>query len=303
MNLNNLRCFIDVVEAGTISQAARNTYTSQQALSDQVRRLEKHFQTPLLVRSNPLGLTPAGELVYKAAKEILGTTEQLEHQVALLREPSRRLVISTGLARTPPFLPKLIARFQMEYPEVEVHLVHPSSMHEERDSPLPGADLIVGNMPFAGDIETTMLFQDVQCIAVSEELLRKVYGAAWEDMDQILRERANLQVCRELPVVSWGLNQQPSRQHVPGDFDRPMLDSMEMNVYRCRSGLSAVVYPTHYARELFEREPHIRIYPLYPPRVAFRVGIGVRKDGPVKRSVRDFIRVAQEYFKEEQKQN
>lgn len=299
MNLNNLRCFLDVVDAGTISQAARNTYTSQQALSDQIRRLEKHFQTPLLERTNPLRLTPAGELVCKAAQEVLGTMEHLERQVARIREPAHRLVISTGLARTPPFLPKIIARFQELEPKVEVHLVHPSSLNEERDSPLPGADLIVGNMPFASDIEEIPLFQDVLSLAVSEELLHKVYGGDWLSVDLILRERATLQTCKELPVVSWGLDSHPSRQHKLGDFERPMLDSMEMNTYRCRAGMVAAVYPNHYAHEIFGRDPHMHIYPLYPPRVAFQVGIGVRKGEPQKDAVKKFIQVAKDCFLKE----
>lgn len=38
--------------------------------------------------------------------------DHLEQQVARLREPACRLVISTGLVWTPPFLPAVIARFQ-----------------------------------------------------------------------------------------------------------------------------------------------------------------------------------------------
>lgn len=46
--------------------------------------------------------------------------DHLEQQVARLREPACRLVISTGLVWTPPFLPAVIARFQQVAPHVEV---------------------------------------------------------------------------------------------------------------------------------------------------------------------------------------
>ena len=62
--------FVEVVEAGSISEVARRSFTSQQAVSDHVRRLEEHYQTPLLERTRLLTLTPAGKLVYGTAKEV-----------------------------------------------------------------------------------------------------------------------------------------------------------------------------------------------------------------------------------------
>ena len=183
-------------------------------------------------------------------------------------------------------------------------MIHPSSLHEERDSPLPGADLMVGNLPFAEDVETIPLFQDTLSLAVSEELLQKVYGDDWLEMDLILRERATLQACKELPVVEYGLDRHPSRSREPGEMERPVLDDMTMNAYRCQMGLCAAVFPDHYAHELFEREPQIHIYPLEPVRIAFRVGIGIRKGMPRKgmprkESVKKFAQVALAYFAEE----
>ena len=59
LNLNNLRCFLTVVETGSISRAAKEGFVTQQAVSEQIRRLEQDFQTLLLERTRPVRL-PAG---------------------------------------------------------------------------------------------------------------------------------------------------------------------------------------------------------------------------------------------------
>ena len=295
MDLDNLRCFLKVVEAGSFSQAARDSYLSQQAISDQIRRLEQHYQTPLLIRTRPVQLTVAGRLVWETAREVLSDMEHLEQQVAKLREPARRLVIATGLVWTPPFLPPLITRFQSEMPGVEVQLLHPSSIYEERTALPPGADLIVGNMPFDPGVEGTVLFQDILSIVTSVELLRQIYGTQWEEADWQLQVRARLEDLTELPIAhktAYGAG----KYHDPGSFPAAVLDNQDMVVYRCTAGLEAAIFPDHYARQIFGADPRMRIYPIDPKRVAFQVGIGVRKGKPATRETQHFLKLAEEYF-------
>ena len=299
MNLDNLQCLLDVVEAGSFSQAARDRYISQQALSDQIRRLEKHYRRPLLERTKPVRLTEAGRLVYETAKDVLMAMEHLEQQVARLGEHGRRLVISTGLVWTPPFLPPVIAQFQQIAPDVEVHLLHPSSIYEEQTSPQPGAELIVGNMPFGPGVEGTVLFQDTLSLVVSEELLQRTYGDRWRERDCRLRERASLEDCGQLPMASGAMDRRDGC-HIPGSFSAEMLDDQDVVVYRCIKGLEAAVFPDHYARQTFGEAPGVRIYPLYPERTAFRVGIGMRRGRPLSEEARLFIQVSKGYFQNEE---
>lgn len=298
MNLNNLKCLLDVVDAGSISQAARNNFMSQQALSDQIRRLEKHYQTPLLERTKPLRLTPAGEIVCQAARTALEAMDSAERRVARLREPLPRLVISTGLARTPSFLPRIIARFQEEMPQVEVHLVHPGFAYEEVNAPLPGADLIVGNMPFDPNVEGTMLFRDVLCIAMSEKLLRRLYGENWEREASRLSKGITPEEYRRVPMAR-GVVEKDFKPHVPGAFEAGTVDNMDIILYRCSVGLEAALLPAHFAGENIGREFNVQLFPVVPEKELFRVGIGVRKGYPVSEAARTFIRLAEEYFQKE----
>ena len=50
MNFSNINYFLAIVEEGSISAAARKLYISQQALSEQLRKMEEEVGAPLLKR-------------------------------------------------------------------------------------------------------------------------------------------------------------------------------------------------------------------------------------------------------------
>lgn len=72
MELRQLAYFRAIVEAGSISAAARTLHLSQPPLSYQMKTLEEELGTPLFVRgARRITLTPAGEVLYKRAEGVL----------------------------------------------------------------------------------------------------------------------------------------------------------------------------------------------------------------------------------------
>ena len=72
MNWNTLRYVVEIAEQKSFSKAARKLYLAQPSLSQSIRALEQELGTPLFDRTrSPLGLTYAGELFTKWAKESL----------------------------------------------------------------------------------------------------------------------------------------------------------------------------------------------------------------------------------------
>ncbi|MET0676420.1 MAG: LysR family transcriptional regulator [Bradyrhizobium sp.] len=78
MQFRHLRYFVKIVEAGSFSRAAATIHVAQPALSQQLAELEDRLGVSLLLRS-PRGVrpTPAGEVLYREASEILRQVEQL----------------------------------------------------------------------------------------------------------------------------------------------------------------------------------------------------------------------------------
>ena len=76
MVLKRLEYFVAVVDAGSISAAARTLHLSQPPLSAQIRLLEEEMGCPLLQRgTRSVRVTPAGRILYERAIALLGQCE------------------------------------------------------------------------------------------------------------------------------------------------------------------------------------------------------------------------------------
>ena len=72
MKMAQIEAFYNVVQTGSISQAARKGHLTQPAVSMQVRDLEEQLKIKLLERSNRgVKPTPSVLVVYKYCKKIL----------------------------------------------------------------------------------------------------------------------------------------------------------------------------------------------------------------------------------------
>ncbi|MGE4219901.1 MAG: LysR substrate-binding domain-containing protein [Alphaproteobacteria bacterium] len=76
MDLRQLRYFVGIVEAGSVSRAAAHLHVAQSALSQHLARLEVELGTALILRGqNGATPTPAGQTLYRHACGILRQVE------------------------------------------------------------------------------------------------------------------------------------------------------------------------------------------------------------------------------------
>ena len=82
MEIEQLRIFTALCEAGGFSAAARRLYKSHSSVSRAVAALERELGVALCERSrNSFALTAAGERLYEGAREILREMEALEKHI------------------------------------------------------------------------------------------------------------------------------------------------------------------------------------------------------------------------------
>lgn len=129
MELRQLRYFVRVVEAGSISRAALDLNLVQSALSQQMTRLESELSTRLLQRT-PQGVTPteAGVAFFREAQLTLRHAEQATRAAQQARLSG---TVSVGLAPTTAAvlgLP-LMQAMRERYPDVRLHMVESLSGH------------------------------------------------------------------------------------------------------------------------------------------------------------------------------
>jgi DNA-binding transcriptional LysR family regulator len=109
--------FVRVVQAGSLSAAARSLDMSLPSVSRQIDWLEEHLGTRLLVRTTRhLTLTEGGGTYYEQAKRILAAIEEAEITLSAQHAtPSGRLIVSApvllGRLHLAPLVPEFLARF------------------------------------------------------------------------------------------------------------------------------------------------------------------------------------------------
>ncbi|MFE8070454.1 LysR family transcriptional regulator [Marinobacteraceae bacterium S3BR75-40.1] len=124
MNLNHLAIFRAVAEAGSVSGAALDLHISQPAVSKQLREFEARLGVPLVDRL-PKGvrLTSAGTLLLDYARQIAHTEAAAERALRELADlQTGSLAIGASMTIGNYLMPRLLARFQRQFPGVDITL-------------------------------------------------------------------------------------------------------------------------------------------------------------------------------------
>jgi molybdate transport repressor ModE-like protein len=126
MDRETLRLLVDLAETGSFSKTASKHFISQSAVSQRVHALEAQFGARLVERGRGrpgTALTPAGETVLTAAREILTRLSALERELAELSgSVSGELHVSTVYSLGLHGLTSALSRFLAAYPDVNLRL-------------------------------------------------------------------------------------------------------------------------------------------------------------------------------------
>lgn len=124
MELETIKLFRDIADSQSFTRAAELNSISQSAASQQVRHLERRLGVQLIERGKrPLTLTPAGQLYWKAARDILRRYEHLQASLEAFRDnlggPVRvASIYSIGFYD----MVRHTEEFMRLYPQATVHL-------------------------------------------------------------------------------------------------------------------------------------------------------------------------------------
>lgn len=138
--LTQLRYFLAVAEAGSITEAANHLSIAQSAISVAIQNLENDLSTQLFIRDHAKGvrLTTAGERFLRASKELLDHAQELDEFGRGLGESmAGDLTIGCFAFIAPFFLPALLRRFKARYPLIRVTTVE-NNIHEVQRQLLSG---------------------------------------------------------------------------------------------------------------------------------------------------------------------
>jgi len=125
MEDHKLRVFCTVTETKSFSKASEIIHLTQPAVSLQIQALEEIYETKLFDRSSStVTLTPAGEVLYRYAKEILNLYAQADKDIGDITglvKGSISIGASTTIGNY--MLPSVISDFKTKNPKIKIHLL------------------------------------------------------------------------------------------------------------------------------------------------------------------------------------
>ena len=163
MNTSLLKTFVTVVNKKSLSMAAQELHITQPAVSKHINALEEYFGVGLIERrGRGVTLTPAGELLYHNANNILGLIDKTEREIRELSATVKgKLVIWASSIPGHYILPYIIGSFKKRFPEVHISLQISDSFDVVKHLLDENAHLgALGIKPDNKKLETTNFFTD-----------------------------------------------------------------------------------------------------------------------------------------------
>ncbi len=129
MDLRQLRYFVGIVQAGSLSRAADQLHVAQSAISHHLASLESELDKQLVMRGpKGIALTEAGGVLYRHAEAILRHVEFAKQDaMSALNVPSGHVSIGFPSALAAILGYELFVRMRSAYPQILLHITDGNS--------------------------------------------------------------------------------------------------------------------------------------------------------------------------------
>ena len=124
-NVQKYLAFVETVDKGSFTKAADSLNYAQSTISKMIADLEKEWGITLLERNKKgVCLTSSGEQILPYARRILRAFEEMQHKIhAMNGIQSGTIRIGTFASVAINWLPDIFARFQKDYPGIDIEIL------------------------------------------------------------------------------------------------------------------------------------------------------------------------------------
>ena len=168
INYELYKVFYHVAVTLSFSEASKQLFISQSAVSQSIKVLEKKLNQPLFIRSTKkVQLTPEGEILFKHIEPAMNLIRRGENQLLeanTLNGGQLRIGASDTICRY--YLIPYLKRFHQEYPGIHIKVINQTSIACAKFLENGQADFIITNYPnsaLSGTLNTRVIneFHDV----------------------------------------------------------------------------------------------------------------------------------------------
>lgn len=130
IKLEQYKIFNEAAATLSFSQAAKNLYVSQSAVSQTIHTLEKELNTQLFIRKNKgVILTREGIILYKNITQALSLITSVENELSQHHDlTDGELIIGAGDSICENYLVDLLKQFHHLYPHVKINVINGTSL-------------------------------------------------------------------------------------------------------------------------------------------------------------------------------
>ena len=124
LNLDQLRAFVELMERGSFTAAAKELNLSQPAVTHQVQELERRFKVSLVDRLGKRACaTHAGEKLLEHARSLLDEDMRVHSAMRRFADGSLgRVRIGTSMTVLIYLLPRILRQLKSVHPHLEINL-------------------------------------------------------------------------------------------------------------------------------------------------------------------------------------
>lgn len=190
LNLNAYLYFETLAREGNVTAAASKLFITQQALSQQIRRLESYYGVTLFERPK-MKLTYAGERLLSHCRKLTLWSHQVEDELRdISDEEAGEIHIGVTAKRGLNTIPVVFPVFHEEYPKIEVHLHegNTSAILKALEEETTDMAIVVSEIDDP-DAESVPLTEERTFLFLSDDALRRWCA---EDRDYLLAHRAEM---------------------------------------------------------------------------------------------------------------
>jgi len=137
MHIETLKIFCDLVDLQSFSLAAERNFITQSAVSQQIRSLEERFKRKLVERvrgRRDVTLTPAGEVFYREARNVLSAYDQLQESLrGLVGRVGGTVKVACTYSVGLHEMPQKVGEFMSRFPAARIDLEYSRATRVVRD--------------------------------------------------------------------------------------------------------------------------------------------------------------------------
>ena len=179
INLELYKVFYYVATTLSFSEASRQLFISQSAVSQSIKTLERKLNHPLFIRSTKkVLLTPEGELLLQHVKPALQLLDEGESLLSgdNLLKGQLRIAASDTICRY--FLVPYLERFHREFPGAHIKVTNATSIRCVELLETGQVDLIGVNSPnsYLGNVPNVKKIKDFQDVFIANEAFKELKG-------------------------------------------------------------------------------------------------------------------------------